>query len=67
MWTNISKPSGAGYTNVSKPTGASYTSIAKPNGTTTLRAGMTMGLLIPLTNAVTRFVGNPWVDIAKPT
>ena len=67
MWNNVSKPTGAVYTNVAKPTGASYTNVAKPGGTGTLRGGMTMGLLIPLTNAVNRTVGNPWVNVAKPT
>lgn len=55
------------YTNVSKPTGATYTNITKPNGTTNLRRGMTMGLLIPLTNAVARSVGNPYIKVGKPT
>lgn len=68
-WNNISKPTGASYTNVAKPTGASYTNVAKPSGGGgTLAVGMTMGLLIPLTNAVTRtIIGSSWTKIVKPT
>ena len=66
-YTNIPKPTGASYTSVGKPTGTNYTLIGKPSGTATLRAGMTMGLLIPLTNAVNRTVGNPYTNVAKPT
>lgn len=67
-YTSIAKPTGASYTNVGKPTGTNYTVIGKPSGSATIRAGMTMGLLIPLTNAVSRTVGNAgYTKVNKPT
>jgi len=45
-----------------------YTNIAKPTGGTTQRlAGMTLGLLIPLTGSQTEITGTDWVKVAKPT
>lgn len=73
MYTNVSKPVGASYTNLSKPTGASYTNISKPTGgsmSPAVVAGMTMGLLIPLTtplNIAGSMGGGGWTNIAKPT
>lgn len=57
------------YINVAKPTGANYTNVGKPSGAAgTLMAGMTMGLLIPLTNAVTRGTpAFPYTKVFKPT
>mgnify|MGYP001609398216 CR=1 FL=1 len=57
------------FTNVAKPTGASYTNLAKPalGGGTILRAGMTQGLLIPLTWPTTRILGGGYTRRAKPT
>lgn len=59
------------YTNVSKPTGATYTNVAKPTlgSGATLKAGMTMGLLIPLTNAVDRVMpmAGSYTNVSKPT
>lgn len=57
------------YTNIPKPSAGTYTNIPKPaGGQKTLRAGMTMGLLIPLTNAVDRTVGGGnYTNVAKPT
>ena len=58
----------APYTDIAKPTGATYTSVSKPSGGgITLRRGMTMGLLIPLTNAVARTTGSAYTNILKPT
>lgn len=57
------------YTNIAKPTGTPYTNVAKPaiGGGTTLRAGMTVGLLIPLTWPTTRIIGGVYTRPAKPT
>lgn len=71
-YTNIAKPTGASYTNVAKPTGASYTNLSKPSdagGSPAVVAGMTMGLMIPLTTpfAIAGTAGNAWTKIAKPT
>lgn len=46
---------------------SAYTTVNKPNGYMTLTPGMTMGLLIPLTNPVNREIGQPYVKINKPT
>ena len=70
------------YTNISKPTGSTYTSVAKPTngGGGDIKAGMTTGLLIPLTYAtahsgagssgytnVSKPTGATYTDVAKPT
>lgn len=46
---------------------ATYTKVPKPTGTVSFKQGMTMGLIIPLTNAKDRTAGNPYVKIGKPT
>lgn len=46
---------------------AMYTLVSKPAGSADFRAGMTMGLLIPLTNARQQTIGQPWISINKPT
>ena len=54
------------YVNVPKPTGANYTNVAKPSGGGTYMAGMTMGLLIPLTKAISRIVPSAYTNVSKP-
>jgi len=45
-----------------------YTAIPKPIGSgLNIKAGMTIGLLIPLTNTKITNVGNPYTNIPKPT
>ena len=72
-YTNIAKPTNDTYTSVAKPTNATYTSIAKPIPTSTSKtivAGMSIGLLIPLTISVAQTVGvevTGYTKIAKPT
>lgn len=46
---------------------SAYTDVAKPFGGIVLRAGMTIGLLMPLTNPVDKLIGNPYINIPKPT
>lgn len=51
---------------------AAWTDIAKPTGTGgtfQLVPGMTIGLMIPLTNSQTEspITGDAWTDISKPT
>ncbi len=54
------------YINVSKPTGANYTTVAKPTGRAiTLKRGMTVGLLIPLTNSVQ--INAAYTTVSKPS
>ena len=66
------------YTNIAKPTGATYTNLSKPGGRT-IRAGMAIGLLIPLTVSrpqitgdsvnirVLKPTGSSYTNVAKPT
>lgn len=47
-----------------------WTRVAKPTGgsAVTILVGMTLGLIIPLTNAVERNIsGDSWTRVAKPT
>mgnify|MGYP001619705795 FL=1 len=58
-----------GYTNIAKPTGASYTNVAKPtgSGSGTIVAGMSIGLLIPLTISIAQSVGvGGYTNVNKP-
>ena len=58
------------YVNIAKPTGASYTNVAKPtnSGSGTIRVGMAIGLLIPLTISVAQSVGTGgYTSVSKPT
>ena len=44
-----------------------FTMVPKPTGYAILGAGMTMGLLMPLTYPTATTVGNPYININKPT
>lgn len=44
-----------------------YVNVAKPTGGATIRAGMTVGLVIPLTASTETVVGSPYTKITKPT
>lgn len=46
---------------------AAYTNIGKPVGTAQVLAGMATGLITPFTQTRTALVGQPWVNINKPT
>lgn len=44
-----------------------YSLIGRPIGTALAKAGMSMGLLIPLTRSTAALIGQPWVKVNKPT
>jgi len=44
-----------------------WTDIAKPIGTAQVVAGMATGLITPFTQTRTALVGQPWVNVNKPT
>jgi hypothetical protein len=44
-----------------------WTNLAKPGGMEFLTAGMTMGLLMPLTISTTTTHADRWTDVNKPT
>ncbi len=46
---------------------SAWTDIGKPSGARTVVAGMTMGLLIPLTTSRTELIGGEWTEVNKPT